>query len=73
MATITKRDNGKFRAAIRKKGIKKTETFGTNRPSMIPYDFTPQLRAMQKPEELSVTPPNNLEWHLTPDKFRTED
>ncbi len=46
---------------------------GTNRPSMIAYDFTPQLRAMQKPEELSVTPPNNLEWHLTPDKYRSDN
>jgi hypothetical protein len=43
---------------------------GTTRPSLIPYDFTPQLRAMKRPEELSVTPPNNLEWHLKPDKLR---
>ena len=38
---------------------------GTMRPSVIPYDFTPQLRALSRPEELSVTPPNNLEWHIT--------
>ena len=41
---------------------------GTTRPSVVPYDFTPQLRAMQTPDELRVTPPNNLEWHLEPDK-----
>ena len=40
---------------------------GTTRPSVIPYDFTPQLRALPRPEELSVTPPNNLEWHIAPD------
>ena len=45
---------------------------GTTRPSVIPYDFTPQLRKMSKPQELKVTPPNNLEWHLKPDKFRKE-
>lgn len=43
---------------------------GTNRPSVVPYDFTPQLRAMARPQELSVTPPNNLEWHIEPDIFR---
>ncbi len=40
---------------------------GTTRPSVIPYDFTPQLRAMARPEELAVTPPNNLAWHIEPD------
>ena len=39
---------------------------GTTRPSVVPYDFTPQLRAMGRPEELSVTPPNNLEWRIEP-------
>jgi len=43
---------------------------GTTRPSVIPYDFTPQLRSLPKPGELKVTPPNNLEWHIKPDKFR---
>jgi outer membrane protein assembly factor BamB len=43
---------------------------GTTRPSVIPYDFTPHLRELSKPEELAVTPPNNLEWHLKPDKYR---
>jgi outer membrane protein assembly factor BamB len=43
---------------------------GTTRPSPVPYDFTPQLRAMPRPEELAVTPPNNLEWHLEPDVRR---
>ena len=46
---------------------------GTNRPSIVPYDFTPQLRALNRPEELSVTPPNNLEWHVEPDIFREAD
>ena len=45
---------------------------GTTRPSLIPYDHTPQLRALPKPEELAVTPPNNLEWHIKPDKLRKE-
>jgi hypothetical protein len=43
---------------------------GTTRPSVIPYDFTPQLRALPRPEELTVTPPNNLQWHITPDIHR---
>jgi len=43
---------------------------GTTRPAVIPYDYTPQLRAMSRPEELSVTPPNNLEWSLKPDRYR---
>ncbi|MDX1478781.1 MAG: arylsulfotransferase family protein [Saprospiraceae bacterium] len=43
---------------------------GTTRPSVVPYDYTPQLRAMPRPDELAVTPPNNLEWHLKPDKER---
>jgi len=43
---------------------------GTTRPSVVPYDFTPQLRAMPRPEEKRVTPPNNLEWHLVPDVDR---
>jgi arylsulfotransferase ASST len=45
---------------------------GTTRPSLIPYDFTPQLKTLPKPEELTVTPPNNLEWHLKPDKYKKE-
>ena len=40
---------------------------GTTRPSPVSYDFTPQLRAMARPDELAVTPPDNLEWHLQPD------
>ena len=43
---------------------------GTTRPSVVPYDFTPQLRAMGQPRERSVTPPNNLEWQLLPDDER---
>ena len=43
---------------------------GTTRPSLVPYDFTPQLRAMANPDELKVTPPNNLDWHIKPDKKR---
>jgi len=41
---------------------------GTTRPSVVPYDFTPQLRAMDRPEEKRVTPPNNIEWHIPPDR-----
>ena len=40
---------------------------GTTRPSVVPYDFTPQLRAMQHPVERRVTPPDNLTWQLPPD------
>ena len=43
---------------------------GTTRPSVVPYDFTPQLRAMTRPAEKRVTPPNNLEWQLLPDEDR---
>jgi len=46
---------------------------GTTRPAPIPYDYTPQLRKLPKPEELAVTPPNNLEWHIKPDKLRKEN
>lgn len=41
---------------------------GTTRPSVVPYDFTPQLRAMERPVERRVTPPDNLEWQLPPDE-----
>ena len=43
---------------------------GTTRPSVVPYDFTPQLRAMDRPQELAVTPPNTLEWQIQPDIYR---
>ena len=43
---------------------------GTTRPSVVPYDYTPQLGDLPKPEELAVTPPNNLEWQIIPDKKR---
>ena len=43
---------------------------GTTRPSVVPYDFTPQLRAIDRPQELAVTPPNNLEWQIQPDIYR---
>ncbi|MDX1403300.1 MAG: arylsulfotransferase family protein [Woeseiaceae bacterium] len=43
---------------------------GTTRPSVVPYDFTPQLRALPRPEEKRVTPPNNLQWRLLPDADR---
>ena len=43
---------------------------GTTRPSVVPYEFTPQLRAMTRPAEKRVTPPNNLEWQLLPDEDR---
>jgi len=40
---------------------------GTTRPSVVPYDFTPQLVDIGAPRERRVTPPNNLEWHIPPD------
>jgi hypothetical protein len=43
---------------------------GTTRPFPVAYDFTPQLRALPRPQELAVTPPNNLEWQLVPDVLR---
>ena len=43
---------------------------GTTRPSVVAYDFTLQLRALARPQELKVTPPNNLEWRLLPDEKR---
>ena len=43
---------------------------GTTRPSVVPYGFTPQLRALGDPEEKRVTPPENLEWQLLPDEDR---
>jgi hypothetical protein len=46
---------------------------GTTRPAPIPYDFTPQLRAMARPPEHAVTPPNNLEWHIQPDVLREQE
>ncbi len=46
---------------------------GTTRPFPVPYDFTPQLRALPRPPEYAVTPPNNLEWHLEPDIFRRRE
>ncbi len=46
---------------------------GTTRPAPVAYDFTPQLRAMDPPDELAVTPPNNLEWHLEPDVLRNQN
>lgn len=46
---------------------------GTTRPFPVAYDFTPQLRALPRPPEYAVTPPNNLEWHLEPDVFRKRD
>ena len=45
---------------------------GTARPFPVPYDFTPQLRALPRPPEYAVTPPNNLEWHIEPDVFRQQ-
>jgi outer membrane protein assembly factor BamB len=43
---------------------------GTTRPTPIAYDYCPQLRALARPTEYAVTPPNNLEWHIEPDAFR---
>jgi len=41
-----------------------------SRGAQYPYDYTPQLKAMPRPQELKVTPPNNLEWHIQPDAQR---
>ena len=46
---------------------------GTNRPFPVAYDFTPQLRVLPRPDELDVTPPNNLEWHIQPDALRERE
>jgi len=43
---------------------------GTTRPFPVAYDYCLQLKTMPKPPENRVTPPNNLEWHITPDKYR---
>ena len=43
---------------------------GAQRVLLLFPTISPQLRALPKPQELAVTPPNNLEWHLKPDKFR---
>ncbi|TPV95189.1 MAG: hypothetical protein B7733_11260 [Myxococcales bacterium FL481] len=45
---------------------------GTTRPAPIPYDYTPQLRAMTRPVEYAVTPPDNLEWRIVPDTLREQ-
>jgi len=41
------------------------------RPRRYAYDHCPQLKALGKPEELSVTPPENKDWQLEPDKLRS--
>ena len=46
---------------------------GTTRPAPVAYDATPQLRAMPRPDEQTVTPVNNLEWRVLPDAERTDD
>jgi len=46
---------------------------GTSRSTVIPYDYSPMFKAFPKPPEEAVTPPNNLEWHLKPDKYRRYD
>ncbi len=43
---------------------------GTCRPSPVAYDYCPQLKEFPQPPELTVTPPNNLEWHIKPDVLR---
>lgn len=45
---------------------------GTTRPAPVAYDATPQLRAMPRPDEQTVTPVNNLEWRVLPDAERTD-
>ena len=40
------------------------------RSSMVPYDYSPQLRALKKHKELKVTPPHNWHMSLKPDALR---
>ena len=40
------------------------------RGGIYPYDYAPQMKALPKPKELKVTPPNMKEWHLKPDVER---
>ena len=42
----------------------------TSRAEPYAYDYCPQFKAMPRPRELKLTPPNNLEWHLKPDALR---
>jgi len=43
------------------------------RPYRFAYDYCPQLKALDKPKELAVTPPKNVEWQLVPDALRNKD
>jgi len=43
---------------------------GTCRPFPVAYGHCRQIKALPKPPEHAVTPPNNLEWHIQPDVFR---
>lgn len=44
-----------------------------SRCTMVPYDHTPQLRALSKPEEMRVTPPGNWYTSIKPDCQRKNE
>lgn len=43
-----------------------------SRTSIYPYDYTPQLKAMKKPNELKVSPLNPESWKVLPDAQRKD-
>ena len=43
------------------------------RRSMVPYDYTPQLRALPSPQEMRVTPPGNWYTRIKPDSQRQNE
>ena len=43
------------------------------RCSMVPYDYTPQLRALPRPKEMRVTPPGNWYTRIKPDSQRKNE
>jgi outer membrane protein assembly factor BamB len=44
-----------------------------SRCSMVPYDYTPQLRALPGPTEMRVTPPGNWYTRIKPDSQRKNE
>jgi hypothetical protein len=44
-----------------------------SRCTMVPYDYTPQLRALSKPKEMRVTPPGNWYTRIKPDSHRKSE
>lgn len=43
-----------------------------SRTSMYPYDFTPQLKAMKKPQQLKVSPIHPVQFKVLPDALRRD-